>query len=207
MDSTDKPESAMPREKPWPKGRTVGEVFKFGPAASEVETDQADTMAEIVTAIDRAGFTFRILPCPSCKSEDTIFGSHDGGEANCKACGLKWTYGPLRTPREDAVAGESDVAALNAMADGSLEPKPEYLRDLAKRLAVQPGATEERGEPTPCFRCGKDVFGYEPQRCCDGFECGCMGLPIEPPLCAVCDAKFMAPTEPAEAEEPNDDRS
>ncbi|GIO33683.1 hypothetical protein J2TS6_48240 [Paenibacillus albilobatus] len=35
-----------------------------------------------------------------------------------------------------------------------------------------------------CLVCGTDVPDYEPEYCCDGRECGCMGLPIEPPLCS-----------------------
>lgn len=36
-----------------------------------------------------------------------------------------------------------------------------------------------------CFVCGTPVPDYEPEYCCDGRECGCMGKPIEPPLCSV----------------------
>lgn len=25
---------------------------------------------------------------------------------------------------------------------------------------------------------------YDPKMCCDGFECGCMGQPTEPPVCS-----------------------
>ena len=35
-----------------------------------------------------------------------------------------------------------------------------------------------------CVVCGKEVKGYEAQFCCSGRECGCRGLPIEPPLCS-----------------------
>ena len=34
-----------------------------------------------------------------------------------------------------------------------------------------------------CIVCGKDVIGYEPEYCCSGRDCGCRGLPLEPPLC------------------------
>jgi len=32
-----------------------------------------------------------------------------------------------------------------------------------------------------CEICGKEI---EIQRCCDGYMCGCMGMPIEPPVCS-----------------------
>jgi len=31
-----------------------------------------------------------------------------------------------------------------------------------------------------CEICGVEI---EVQICCDGCQCGCMGLPVEPPLC------------------------
>ena len=34
-----------------------------------------------------------------------------------------------------------------------------------------------------CIVCGEET-SYTPEFCCDGRECGCMGRPIEPPLCS-----------------------
>ena len=36
-----------------------------------------------------------------------------------------------------------------------------------------------------CLICGKPVPDYEPQMCCSGRECGCMGQPIEPCVCSI----------------------
>ena len=44
---------------------------------------------------------------------------------------------------------------------------------------------------TKCLKCGKEVKDYEPEYCCDGTECGCMGKPIEPPLCEKCWKEIM----------------
>lgn len=45
-----------------------------------------------------------------------------------------------------------------------------------------------------CIMCGEPVPEYEPQMCCDGKECACMGLPIEPPLCSFeCGEKLYHP--------------
>ena len=38
-------------------------------------------------------------------------------------------------------------------------------------------------EEYPCMICGEPL-GYVPQMCCDGFMCGCMGQPIDPPVCS-----------------------
>ena len=39
-----------------------------------------------------------------------------------------------------------------------------------------------------CIVCGLPVPDYKPEFCCDGHECGCYGLPIEPPICSIlCD--------------------
>jgi len=35
-----------------------------------------------------------------------------------------------------------------------------------------------------CIICGKPL-DYEPQYCCDGKDCGCMGGPVEPPVCST----------------------
>lgn len=35
-----------------------------------------------------------------------------------------------------------------------------------------------------CMVCGKKFKGQEPTMCCSGFECGCMGMPIEPIMCS-----------------------
>jgi hypothetical protein len=35
-----------------------------------------------------------------------------------------------------------------------------------------------------CIICDKDVPDYKPEYCCSGKDCGCRGLPIEPPLCS-----------------------
>ena len=34
-----------------------------------------------------------------------------------------------------------------------------------------------------CVTCGGPL-GFEFTYCCDGRECGCMGLPVDPPVCS-----------------------
>lgn len=36
-----------------------------------------------------------------------------------------------------------------------------------------------------CLRCGKEL-DFEPSYCCCSPDCGCMGLPIDPPICDEC---------------------
>lgn len=50
-----------------------------------------------------------------------------------------------------------------------------------------------------CYYCGAEMTGEEVSRwiketpvCCNGFECGCMGLPTEPPICDKCIREFEA---------------
>lgn len=41
-----------------------------------------------------------------------------------------------------------------------------------------------------CMICGGEL-GYEPQMCCSGRDCGCMGMPVDPPICSdECWARF-----------------
>ena len=35
-----------------------------------------------------------------------------------------------------------------------------------------------------CLICNKSVPDYEPKFCCNGYQCGCMGQPIEPCVCS-----------------------
>jgi len=43
--------------------------------------------------------------------------------------------------------------------------------------------------------CGKEApDDYEPPTCCSGYECGCMGMPIEPYICSdKCWEEFYKP--------------
>ncbi len=34
-----------------------------------------------------------------------------------------------------------------------------------------------------CIVCKEEVKNYKPKYCCNGQDCSCRGLPIEPPLC------------------------
>jgi hypothetical protein len=36
-----------------------------------------------------------------------------------------------------------------------------------------------------CMSCNKTYLGEEPKYCCNGKECGCMGMPIEPEVCSA----------------------
>ena len=59
----------------------------------------------------------------------------------------------------------------------------EFKKDMDEQVAkLQAKRDAKKGYP--CMVCGKPMPDYEPQGCCDGRECGCMGLPIEPPICS-----------------------
>ena len=40
-------------------------------------------------------------------------------------------------------------------------------------------------EYTLCICCNEEINNYEPEMCCSGIECGCLGLPINPPVCST----------------------
>ncbi|MGE7545052.1 hypothetical protein [Sporosarcina newyorkensis] len=45
-----------------------------------------------------------------------------------------------------------------------------------------------------CHACNKEikvVADYEPEWCCDGRECGCRGLPINPVFCDKCEKQIL----------------
>lgn len=35
-----------------------------------------------------------------------------------------------------------------------------------------------------CIVCGTPMSDYKPEYCCNGSDCGCRGMPIEPPVCS-----------------------
>lgn len=47
----------------------------------------------------------------------------------------------------------------------------------------------KKGQCTGCLINIKVPKDYVPEYCCDGRECGCMGLPNNPMLCDVCEEK------------------
>lgn len=51
-----------------------------------------------------------------------------------------------------------------------------------------------------CQRPGCQNEIAKPQTCCNGFDCGCMGQPIEPPFCSnECYDKYMSASKVAHA--------
>jgi hypothetical protein len=42
----------------------------------------------------------------------------------------------------------------------------------------------EIAEMNFCLICGRPVPDFKPERCCDGFMCGCQGAPMNPCLCS-----------------------
>jgi hypothetical protein len=47
-------------------------------------------------------------------------------------------------------------------------------------------------EYTHCIWCDAIIIDYVPEMCCSGIECGCLGLPIDPPVCSIeCEQKLM----------------
>ena len=45
-------------------------------------------------------------------------------------------------------------------------------------------------KPWECSNCGEPIEvyeEYEPTSCCNGFECGCYGYPINPVFCDACE--------------------
>ncbi|MBF7090472.1 ASCH domain-containing protein [Flavobacterium sp. ALJ2] len=81
-----------------------------------------------------------------------------------------------------------------------LSEKPIYNWVLANPVLYEKPILNVKGklsfwEPTPnqsCMSCNKEFFGHDPQYCCNGQECGCIGQPIEPLVCSnECYDKLM----------------
>ena len=58
---------------------------------------------------------------------------------------------------------------------------------------------------TKCCMCHKELPDYNPSMCCDGFECGCRGLPLDPPVCSPeCEDNLYAGKSPTPEGKRND---
>lgn len=51
-----------------------------------------------------------------------------------------------------------------------------------------------------CLECNEAEIP-EPELCCSGHMCGCMGLPIDPPYCDECREKLIKPKATKESEQ------
>lgn len=58
-----------------------------------------------------------------------------------------------------------------------------HFDKLGKTLGLQQWKDRKEVELT-CMVCGSKFMGPEPKMCCNGRDCGCMGLPTEPIVCS-----------------------
>lgn len=48
-------------------------------------------------------------------------------------------------------------------------------------------SAEPKKETYPCYHCGRPLpDDYVPESCCSGRDCGCMGMPTNPPFHNEC---------------------
>lgn len=76
------------------------------------------------------------------------------------------------------------VDVLEDIVKGYEYTKPHYpwwVKDAKKAIEQWKGKEEVE---LSCVVCGMKFMGPEPQMCCSGRDCGCMGLPIEPIVCS-----------------------
>lgn len=73
-----------------------------------------------------------------------------------------------------------------------LSEKPIYNWVLANPILYEKPILNIKGklsfwDPTPnqvCMNCREEFFGQDPQYCCNGNMCGCLGQPTEPVVCS-----------------------
>lgn len=87
------------------------------------------------------------------------------------------------------VAAEADPRAYIGPANNPLNAE---ARDWHKAF-INVGDTKAWN----CSTCGADIqvpSDYEPEGCCSGRECGCMGREINPVFCSDCENKLFKPS-------------
>ena len=152
-----------------------------------------------------------MIKCPLCTSEKTIplyVAFLDGTERmKCGECGVVFDVkngNRILCSGDEVESGKSAVqyGRPSVATDALILPEPteeeifnfkknlEYAR---KEVETWPrwkqealGIVVKNEKPSPehngnCMICGVPIHV---QMCCDGRECGCMGQPVEPPLCS-----------------------
>ncbi len=90
--------------------------------------------------------------------------------------------------QEYFVAGDNDPAAYIGPAN---DPRNAESVHWHKTMI---GAVK----PWDCSACGTGILvenDYEPEGCCSGRECGCMGREINPVFCTDCENKLFKPNQ------------
>ena len=60
-----------------------------------------------------------------------------------------------------------------------------YCNALGIEQSINGLADYPQPEDAKCIVCDAPVLDYKPKYCCSGHERGCMGLPVEPPVCSA----------------------
>jgi hypothetical protein len=67
----------------------------------------------------------------------------------------------------------------------------EIIKLAAEQFADDIMTTQESTK-CKCIICNKPMPDYDPKYCCSSYDCGCMGMPTEPPVCSnECFDKLM----------------
>lgn len=72
----------------------------------------------------------------------------------------------------------------NIRATYKASKPPFYIKVAKEALAKWKGEAEQPQVELSCMVCGTKFMGPEPQMCCSGRDCGCMGLPVDPIVCS-----------------------
>ena len=100
----------------------------------------------------------------------------------------KWVYGDLLHLCDIAVIVPTDstISFNGNLANGGFGGMVKNGKGWPTQVDPETVGQYKGKTISKCEECGVDVPGYEPQICCSGHECGCMGRPVEPCLCAKC---------------------
>lgn len=92
-------------------------------------------------------------------------------------------YNPYRNydkGMDDAYCGNEPVNPNSQQYMEGYEYGYELMRETTKNEIPK----ERTLVTLKCEVCGTSFLGPEPQRCCDGRDCTCLGLPMDPIVCS-----------------------
>lgn len=111
-------------------------------------------------------------------SEAYALGRHDGYIAGA-------TAENDRAQHNEKVFEDTMQRILN-VASWADDPYKNTLRRVVSTAKEQwkSGKGKHEHVELSCMVCGTKFMGPEPQMCCSGRDCGCMGMPVDPIVCS-----------------------
>jgi len=91
-------------------------------------------------------------------------------------------------PAQEACIQPVDIGSFDQLINGKngvpLFHEIYYTDIYVSNLLIYEQRRKQKTPDYYCLICQKSLFDYEPEFCCSGQDCGCLGKPTNPPVCS-----------------------